>query len=97
MLFTKNIKDAFASKESADRGSLVETVLLIAGFAIVAILAVTWIGNSIAGASANVATCVAGANQANVKRASDLCGRVDIAGVSQATASQINDGRDGRF
>lgn len=63
MTFTNNIKDAFgASSDEQDRGSLVETVLLIAGFAVVAILVVTWIGNAIAGQAADVSECITGAN-----------------------------------
>ena len=96
MPFISNIRDAFASKESADRGVLIERVLLIAGFAIVAILAVTWIGNAIAGDAANLAHCVSGANQANERRANDLC-RIDIVGTGPAVSSQIADGKDGRF
>ena len=63
MKFIKNIKDAFsASSDEQDRGTLVETVLLIAGFAVVAILVVTWIGNAIAGQAADVANCISSAN-----------------------------------
>ena len=96
MSFITNIKGAFASSESADRGSLVETVLLIAGFAVVAILVVTWIGNAVAGQSANVATCIAGANQSNASAANANC-TTDTVGVSSATTSQIASGKSSRF
>ena len=96
MSFINNIKGAFASNDSADRGSLVETVLLIAGFAVVAILVVTWIGNAVAGQAANVATCIAGANQSNSSAANTNC-TTDTAKISSATAGSINTGKAGRF
>ena len=73
MPFINNIKGAFASDEAADRGSLVETVLIIAGFAVVAILVVMWIGNAIAGSAANVAHCIAGANGNDLAVVEDGC------------------------
>lgn len=63
MTMIKNLKEAFnASEESADRGTLVETVLLVAGMAVIAILVVTWIGGAIAGAAADTAECITSSN-----------------------------------
>ncbi len=75
MTISKNIKEAFgASDDAADRGDLVQTVLIIAGFAVVAILLVTWIGNAIAGQAADVAECIAGANSyGDAAAAQDAC------------------------
>lgn len=96
MSFINNIKGAFASDEAADRGSLVETVLLIAGFAVVAILVVTWIGNAIAGQAANVSNCIAGANGASSNTVNATC-TSDTVGVKNSINNQISSGRSGRF
>lgn len=95
MSFINNIKGAFASDEAADRGSLVETVLLIAGFAVVAILVVTWIGNAIAGQAANVSACIANANASNVSTTNSTC--TDNKGLSTNIATQVNSTKGGRF
>lgn len=95
MTFLENIKGAFASSETADRGSLVETVLLIAGFAVVAILVVTWIGNAIAGQAANVAGCIAGANTQDSNTVNSTC--TDNKGLSNKISNQINTQKGQRF
>lgn len=95
MSFINNIKGAFASDEAADRGSLVETVLLIAGFAVVAILVVTWIGNAIAGQAANVSSCIANANASNAASTNSTC--TNNNGLSTNIASQVNNTKGGRF
>lgn len=96
MSFINNIKGAFASDEAADRGSLVETVLLIAGFAVVAILVVTWIGNAIAGQAANVSSCIANANASNASSTNSTC-TSDTYGVKSATNATITNQKGGRF
>jgi hypothetical protein len=96
MSFINNIKGAFASDESADRGSLVETVLLIAGFAVVAILVVTWIGNAIAGQAANVSSCIANANASTVSSTNTTC-TSDTYGVKGSVSNTINTQKGGRF
>jgi hypothetical protein len=74
MTFIKNIKDAFsASSDEQDRGTLVETVLLTAGMAVVAILAITWIGNAISGAAADTANCISNSNSFAAGSAEDKC------------------------
>ncbi len=95
MSFISNIKSAFASDENADRGSLVETVLIIAGFAVVAILVVTWIGGAIAGQASNVSKCIAGANGANVTASQDTC--TNNNGVSNSIDTKINSQKGDRF
>lgn len=97
MTFTNNIKDAFgASSEEQDRGTLVETVLLIAGFAVVAILVVTWIGNAIAGQAADVAECISGANSfAGSDAAQAICEDADRAAVVAAENDTEMDARFG--
>jgi hypothetical protein len=74
MTFIKNIKDAFAaSSDEQDRGTLVETVLLVAGFAVVAILVVTWLGNAIAGSAADAANCISSSNTFSSSSAEANC------------------------
>ena len=89
MTFFKNISGAFASDASADRGSTVETVLLIAGFAVIAILVVSWIGGAIAGQAANTAACIASGS-------TTTCAS-DTYGVSNTVSSNINAQKGGRF
>lgn len=95
MSFISNISDAFATDETADRGSLVETVLIIAGFSIVAILVVTWIGGAIAGQASNVSKCIAGANGQDVTSAQDTC--TNNNGVSDSIDAKINSQKGDRF
>lgn len=96
MSFINNIQGAFASNDSADRGSLVETVLLIAGFAVVAILVVTWIGNSIAGQAANVSACIADANASDSNDAQSTCVD-DTYNVKNSVGATVNEQKGGRF
>ena len=96
MTFINNIKGAFASNESAESGSLVETVLIIAGFAVVAILVVTWIGNAIAGQAANVSSCIANANSTTASSLNSTCTK-DTHNVKNATNTTINNQKGGRF
>lgn len=96
MSFINNIKGAFASDEAADRGSLVETVLLTAGLAVVAILAITWIGNAIAGQAANTSACIAKANTQNVADANTTCTK-DTYNVDNEVKDTINSQKGGRF
>ena len=96
MTFITNLSEAFASDSHEDRGSLVETVLIIAGFAVVAILVVTWIGGAIAGQAANVSACIANANSANVSSLNGTC-TSDTYGVSNSVSNSISSSKGGRF
>lgn len=75
MKFMQNIKAAYAAdaREEMDRGDIVQTILLIAGFAIVTILAVNWIGTAILNKGADVAQCVEGANSYNAQASGTNC------------------------
>lgn len=48
--------------DGADRADIVQTVLLIAGFAVVAILVVGWVGTAILGKGADAANCIEGSS-----------------------------------
>lgn len=94
MQFINNIQAAFG--QTNDTGTLVETILLIAGFAIVAILVVTWIGGAIAGQAANISNCIAGANGSDIEVASAGCTE-DTYNVKIATNTTIDENKGGRF
>ena len=69
-----SLKDRLAIRaEDADRGDLVQTVLLIAGFAIVAILIVTWLGTAILNKGSDAASCIEGSSGYNQNSSTDAC------------------------
>jgi hypothetical protein len=67
-----------------------------AGFAVVAILVVTWIGNAIAGQAANVATCIATANSSDASSLNNTC-TSDTHGVQNGVNKIIDNQKGGRF
>lgn len=102
--FALNVVNAFSDDRPQDSGRLVETVLIIAGFAVVAILAVTWIGNSIAGQAHLVASyCISqaqditgntgGASQATMNK----CTGNQVTDLSSKQANYIMETNGGRF
>lgn len=65
-LLLENIKTAYgADAETSDRGDIVQTILIVAGFALVTILAINWIGTTILNKGADVAECIEGSNTYN--------------------------------
>lgn len=66
MKFVNNIKTSFANTATAeannDRADLVQTVLLIAGFAIAALVLVNWLSTAILNKAADAAQCIEGSN-----------------------------------
>lgn len=77
MVFIKNITSAFASQEVAevenDRADLVQTVLLIAGFAIAALAVVNWLSSAILNKAADASQCIEGSNTYNSAASSKNC------------------------
>jgi hypothetical protein len=70
------IKNNIAARkvDGGDRADIVQTVLLIAGFAVVAILVVTWIGSSVLNKGADTANCVETADSyASASNAANAC------------------------
>ena len=58
-----NIKAAYAGAgEGDDRGDLVSTLIITAGFAIAAILFVNWISTAVTNKAADTAACIEGSN-----------------------------------
>lgn len=61
--FVKNIKNGYNTEtEELDSADIVQTVLLIAGFAVVVILVVGWIGTAVLNKGADVAQCIEGSS-----------------------------------
>lgn len=63
--FMNNIIDGFSAQVSddQDRGDLVQTVIIIAGFAVVTIAVIGWISTAIFGLGADTAKCLTGVQQ----------------------------------
>lgn len=64
MKFIANIKESFGNvtEEERDSGDLVSTIIIIAGFAIAAILAINWLSTAVLNSAADVAECIEGAS-----------------------------------
>lgn len=78
MTFVKNMKETFGKDAvvavEADRGDLVQTVLITAGFAVAAILVIAWISSTVAAKGSQISDCVGGAgNFASANASADAC------------------------
>jgi len=77
MKFVNNIKASFANTATADanndRADLVQTVLLIAGFAIAALVLVNWLSTAILNQASNAASCIEGSNTYGKGNAVEKC------------------------
>lgn len=66
MSFIKNIKSSFAAdaalEAERDRGDLVQTLILVAGFAVASLLAVNWLSSALLNKAADAAQCIEGSN-----------------------------------
>jgi len=72
MKFMENIKSVFTSEitEDSDRGDLVQTIIITAGFAVAGFLMINWIATAVLDKGHDVAECVSsssipGANNKN--------------------------------
>lgn len=64
-LMLKNIKnriDARRHDGELDSGDIVQTVLLIAGFAVIAIVVVVWLGSAMLNKAADASACIESSN-----------------------------------
>lgn len=60
-MFLENVKNAFVAPtvtDESDRGDLVQTILIVAGFAIVSVAAIAWISTAIFNKAADTANCI---------------------------------------
>jgi hypothetical protein len=65
MTFINNIKatfDASADDRTRDSGELVSTIIMIAGFAIMSLLAINWLSTAVLNKAADVGKCIEGSN-----------------------------------
>lgn len=63
MNFIHNIRSSYGEDvRESDRGDLVQTVLITAGFAIAAIVIIGWIVTALMNKGADTASCIEGAN-----------------------------------
>jgi hypothetical protein len=62
MKFMENIKSVFTSEitEDSDRGDLVQTIIITAGFAVAGFLMINWIATAVLDKGHDVAECVEG-------------------------------------
>ena len=76
MKFIGNIKAAFAKNadtQDRDRGDLVQTIIITAGFAVAGFLLVNWISTALLNKGADIAQCIEGSNTYNTAGASANC------------------------
>lgn len=65
MTFISNVKAAFntsADEKTRDSGELVSTIIMIAGFAIMSLLAVNWLSTAVLNKAADTGTCIESSN-----------------------------------
>lgn len=74
----------------------VETILIIGLFAVLALLATSWIGTAVLGASANRATCVVSYDVDDVSGSVEAC-ETDTYNIEDTVANAINEQRGSRF
>lgn len=98
MTFLNNIKTAFNSdveSTESDRGDIVQTILIIAGFAVVVILVVNWIGTAITNKGADIAACIEGSNSYNAADSAENCSKQNHARDNSFTEDGGYSGRYG--
>lgn len=91
MPILRNIREVFRRDSVSDSKDAavgtVQTVLIIASFAVVAILAVTWIGGSAAGVAADTTECIRAGSTGDADYADNLC---NTEGDKKKSASAAN-------
>ncbi len=94
--FVENVREAFSTSSEPDRAAqgLVPLVLIVAGLAAVAVLAVSWIGSSILWKANVEAKCIA--QPQNSAYSDNRCLDEDQTG-SEIISNQINTTKSDRF
>lgn len=78
MTMINNIKAAYGTDSTeADRGDVVQFILIVAAMAIVVIVAMSWIGDAVLNKGADVAECVEGSNTYNSASSQNACESAD--------------------
>lgn len=83
MAFISNIKASFATdaalEAERDRGDLVQTLLLVAGFAVATLLAVNWLSTALLNKAADASQCIEGSNTYTSGNSASNCESVNHA------------------
>lgn len=83
MTFIDNIRKCLTSEavteSERDRGDLVQTLIITAGFAIAALTLVNWFSTAILNKAADAATCIEGSNTYKASDSADICANTDHA------------------
>lgn len=83
MKFIANIKETFGevTEDKRDSGDLVSTIIIIAGMAVAAILAINWLSTAVINSAADVAECIEGSSSGFISgdEARDNCEGADHA------------------
>lgn len=97
--FMSNVNAAFDTAgftESRDRGEIVSLVLTIAGFAVIAILAVNWLGTAVLNKAADAANCIEGSSAYN-KTSKESATNCSKTVVNSSTSFKGDDGYKKRY
>lgn len=98
MAFISNIKASFATDAAVeaerDRGDLVQTLLLVAGFAVATLLAVNWLSSALLNKAADASQCIEGSN---TYKTSDSAAECQSADHASKKSFKKDDGYTGRF
>lgn len=91
----KNIKAVYAGElDGADRGEMVSTLIITAGFAIAAILFVNWVSTAMTNKSADVAQCIEGSSTYASTTTANSCENADH---SKNNSFKNDKGYQGRY
>lgn len=75
MKFMENIKSVFTSEitEDSDRGDLVQTIIITAGFAVAGFLMINWIATAVLDKGHGVAECIESSSVPGAKNKDPKC------------------------
>lgn len=85
MKFIGNIRSTFAQsfeESSDDKGTVIETVMLTAGFVVLALVVVGWLSDSLTNKAKDIASCVEGSKTSINNDADGNCEDQDAAETS---------------
>ena len=98
--FLSNVREGFAptNNEELDSADIVQTVLLIAGFAVAVILVVGFITTAVINKGADVAQCIEGANvYAKGDAGFEACTKAKNHAETEGNSFKDGEGYQGRF
>jgi hypothetical protein len=98
MTFIDNIRTVFSADvaDDPDRGDLVQTIIITAGFALAGYLMISWISTAILNKGADIASCIEGSSSsAGAKANSAACAKNHASEKSNSFSK--SDGYKGRY